>query len=82
MFRRKLCAGPSASVPPLKASFSPDARTIQVRLRNYSAVQREFFKSHADDLERCGIIYINPTATWASPPIQVSRLNKLVFISL
>lgn len=66
-----------ADVPPLHVNLTPEAKPDRVRLHNYSPEQRDFLKSHVDELLRCNMIYLNPSATWASAPLLVSKPGPL-----
>lgn len=64
---------PAADVPHIQVNLTPEAKTVRLRLRNYSPEQRCFLKSPVDELIRCNMDYLNPSTTWASAPILVSN---------
>lgn len=71
-FRTGFSSSP-AKVEPLRIALNPDAKPVRVKLRNYSAEQREFMSRLVDDLMKHKLIYPNPTSPWASAPLIVPK---------
>lgn len=59
--------------------LTPDARSVCVRLRNYSQEQREFLAKFVEDLVRNGLAYQNPTSAWACAPVLVPKPGSARF---
>lgn len=59
-----------SKVNPLHIKLTPDARYVNVKLRNYSPSQQEFMKKMMDELIHHCIMYHNPSSPWASEPLH------------
>lgn len=53
--------------------MTPDARPVRVKLRDYSSNERHFLKKMVGGLEHSGLVYFNPTSTWASALLIVPK---------
>ena len=73
IFCTTFSGGPPADIKPLKIDLTPDSRPVRVKLRNYSQEQREFLKKFVADLLSCGMVYPNPTSSWACAPLLVPK---------
>ena len=73
IFCTTFTAGPPVDIKTLKIDLNPDCRPVRVKLRNYSQEQREFLKKFVADLLSCGMVYANPTSSWACAPPLVPK---------
>lgn len=71
-FRTSFSSTP-AKVEPLRINLKPEAQPVRVKLRNYSATQREFMANLVSELMRHGLVYPNPKSCWSSAPLIVPK---------
>lgn len=69
----KLGSQPPSKLPAMTIDLEPGAKPVRLPARTYSPPQLEFMKNKIAELESLGLIYRNPTATWASPPHIVPK---------
>lgn len=62
-----------AKVPPLRIDLTADAKPFRVKLRNFSTSQRDFMSNFTSKLENLGIVYANPSSSWACAPLLVRK---------
>lgn len=67
-FRATFFAKP-AKVDSMQFKLKPDAQPVQVKRRNYSIKQRQFFHSMVMDLSEHELVYANHTSPYASVPL-------------
>lgn len=81
VFCTTFSGGPPAAVKVIKVDLVSDPRLVRVKLRNYSKLQKEYLKTMVEDPKRCGILYPNPTSTWACAPLLVPNggLSRFYF---
>lgn len=73
VFRVSFSSGPPARLPPLRIELTTEASPVRCRLRNYSSEQKNFMEDVVGKLIKAGMVYPNPTARWASPPLIVPK---------
>ena len=77
VFRLSFSAGPPENVPPIRIQLRYDAVPTVVKMRRYSADQREFLRNLMDRLIKIDYVYPNPTAKWASAPHLVPKTGTV-----
>lgn len=76
----KLGSQPPSKLPPMTIDLKPGAnKPLRLPPRSYSPPQLEFMKTKIAELESLGLVYRNPTATWASPPHIVPKAGPEKF---
>lgn len=73
LFRTSFSFGPPAKVVPLVIILSVNAKTVGVRLKNYSMKQREFLSRFVAWLVDASMAYSNPAASCACAPLLVPK---------
>lgn len=79
IFRTELSEGPPAQAPPMHIELPPDARTVRVKLCNYSQEQREFMNNIISNLVSCDMAYFSPTSPWACAPLLILKPTPAKF---
>jgi hypothetical protein len=73
VFRLKLGADPPANVKPLFIKLRDGAEPVRISARKYAPPQLKFMRDKIRELEELGLVYKNPGAEWASPPLNVPK---------
>ena len=79
IFRIKLGSDPPVDVPPMAIRLQPDAVPVRVKMRRYTAPQREFLREKVTELEDLGLIYRNSASTWACAAHVVPKPGSEMF---
>lgn len=74
-----LSSGPPATLKPLEIELVPDAKPVKVKLRKYSQEQKTFLSEFVSELISKGMLYPNPTASWAAAPLLVPKPGPTKF---
>jgi hypothetical protein len=62
---------PPARLPPLVIKLQQGAVPVRVKLLRYTPPQKEFLRVSVSELERNGLVYRNPAASWCAAPVLV-----------
>lgn len=80
VFWTSFSASLSSDVPPLKIKLTLETRRARIKLQNYSTDQWEFLTHMVASLQKCGLIYPNPSAILASTPPLDSKTGPARFL--
>ncbi|KAH9145267.1 hypothetical protein AeRB84_010825 [Aphanomyces euteiches] len=73
VFRLGFGSDPPVKVPPLHVRLKPGVSPVRCSARRYPPAHQLFLEQHMAELEAAGLVYLNTTSRWATPPRIVPK---------
>ncbi|OQS03578.1 pol protein [Thraustotheca clavata] len=73
VFRTTIGLDPPVKAPPMTAKLKNGAEPIKCHVQRLPLAQRTWLRHYCDTMVEGGLLYLNPTSSWASPPFLVKK---------